>query len=597
MQPLTPWASTLLYPAGAFSWSGTPTKLAPAVTFITPNAPQGLSAQNLNYLLNQRDAILAQVAIGEWVAAVANWNPPLTDVGAPTLPVVTPLCACWDAYYEQWIVAGAAGSSAFLTCSYDGGKSYFPLAGAIPTPTVRSGISVATNPATGDLSLVRSDGTNCSVTQWAGGTGTPIDTVQPALASANLGTLAYFNGAFWFVGSSGFGGTSSWTGFSATSTSGAGVWANESGTLPASFASSGANPQQQFISAQSPTTLAVAMCGLVQGSSTSRLMSMTTSSGWADITPAVLGGTAQQIRGLCYEANDQLWGLLTQDASSNSYLYTSPDLATWTLVQTFTGFWSCGVAAIGAVFAVLVYDATAAEGGNRIVYSSTVATLGAGSTWSFAAYAEGISGEFSELPANPAGLLLGNAGAVQGSIAGGGVLGAANLVGSQLLRCQFATGGTVAASNIAGYSGAVPTATIAGAVSPGPPTPSIPSNLGPKANVTMTAGNNDNMPWGNLGVIRLDVTMTGAPGAATLGGIAGGTDGQVLELWFNFNQNVTIANLDGSDNAGNRIQTPTGVNTVMPAPGATSGNSIPFGYMRLVYDSALDGSSGGWRVS
>ena len=463
-QPIAPFAATPVYPAGASSWSGTPTKVAPAVTYLTPNQPQGLTAQNLNFLLNQRDAIASAVAIGMWAGAAANWNTPTVNVGAPSLPAAAPYCACFDAFFQQWIVAGEASANGpFLTCSYDGGKNFFPLAGAFPTPATRPiAFSVATNPTTGDLCAFRTDFSTCSVTRWAAGVGTPVDVSQSFLAGCDLGVLAFFDGDFWFVGSSGLL-AGSWTGFSASSSNGAGAWTNQSGTLPSGWGSSGANLVQQYIAAQSTTTLAVAMCGATPGTSTSRLMSMAAGGSWTDITPALLGGAAQEIRGLCYSVNDGLWGLLSQDASGNSYLYTSPDLATWTLVQKFTGFWSCGVAVIGSVWSVLVYNVTAEEGGNRIVYSQNVALSGAASTWTFGGYAEGINGESTSLPSNPCGLLLGNAGAVGGAIENG-IASAPNVVGSQMLRVEIfrfaGVGGTVASSGIAGFVGAIPTAPI-----------------------------------------------------------------------------------------------------------------------------------------
>lgn len=122
-----------------------------------------------------------------------------------------------------------------------------------------------------------------------------------------------------------------------------------------------------------------------------------------------------------------------------------------------------------------------------------------------------------------------------------------------------------------------------------------PSNLGPKSNQTLANGNNDNEAWGGLGVIRIDIT--GPTASCALRGIAGGADGQVLELWFNYNQQTTLSNLSSGSLPGNRFQTPTGVDTVMPAPGATSGHSIPYNYARLVYELDVDGGNGGWRVS
>jgi hypothetical protein len=475
MNPITPWATTPTYPAGANSWSGKPTKIPPSVTYMTPEQPQGLSAQNLNWQFNSFASIAGAVAVGQWMTAVANWNEPVPNIGAPSLPAVTPVTACWDAFGQQWIVAGGAGAiaQAILNFSYDG-KTWVPIAGAIPTPTTRPiGFAVATNPTTGDLPLFRSDGFTCSVTLWSGGVGTPTDTVQPFLAGCDQGILSYFNGGWQFVGTSDLIRQPNWTGFAATSANAVGTWTNATTSLPLAWQSGTSNSLLQLISAQSPTTLAVAMCGLTPGTSTSRLMAMTTASGWSDMTPALPGPSGQQYRGLCFAPNDQLWGLLTQDPSGNSYLYTSPDLSTWTLVQTLTGFWAGGVAAIGSVWALLVYNAAAAEGGNRVLYSGNVASLGAACTWNFAGYTEDVTGQGAELPFSPSGLFLSNAGAQGGAIAGG-IASAPNAIGSQLLRCETLRnvtngGGTVAASDIAGYSGFFPTTSPSGAAGGGVP--------------------------------------------------------------------------------------------------------------------------------
>jgi hypothetical protein len=147
-------------------------------------------------------------------------------------------------------------------------------------------------------------------------------------------------------------------------------------------------------------------------------------------------------------------------------------------VQTFTGFWSAGVAAVGSAWAVLVYNAAAEEGGNRVLYSGNVASLGAACTWSFAAYTESVTGSGRPLVASPVGMLLSNAGAQGGGICNG-VAGATNTVGSQLLRCELNTSGVVATSNIAGYAGFFPTAaTIAGTAAGATQQILIPINFG-----------------------------------------------------------------------------------------------------------------------
>lgn len=121
-----------------------------------------------------------------------------------------------------------------------------------------------------------------------------------------------------------------------------------------------------------------------------------------------------------------------------------------------------------------------------------------------------------------------------------------------------------------------------------------PTSIG-KSSQTLANGNNDNVAWGGLGVLR--IYITGPTASCALRGITGGTDGQAVELYFEFNQQVTLSNLNAGSSGGNRLQTPTGVDNVMPAPGAASGNSLPYNFARLEYDSTIDGGNGGWRVS
>ncbi len=440
-QSIAPYASTPLYPAGAPDWSGTPTKVAPAANYATPNVP--VRAQEWNYILNQRDAILAGIALGTWATAVANWNEPTSNLGGPVVQNC-PTAACWDAYSGQWMVACEVPDTTVqptLMCSPDG-KTWRNIASGI-TGASRVPLAIATNPTTGDIALMRSDGATTSISRWAGGTGAMADTVQGFLAGVDQGVMTYWNGAFWLVGATNLL-SASWTGAAATSTSGAGAWTNGTGALPVGFASGTGNPILEWLSAQNSTTLVIAMCGLTVGTSTSRLMTQNTLAPgtWTDITPAALGGSSKQIRGLAYSANDGLWGLLAVD-SSNSYLYTSPDLTTWTLAHTFTGYSATGLAVIGSVWAVLAWWNALGQGGNRILFSTDVALNGASSSWQFGGYGEDRSGQATIPAVNPAGLLLSN--------------------GQQLLRCEILRlqlaglpGGMVGASTIAGFVGNVP---------------------------------------------------------------------------------------------------------------------------------------------
>jgi len=76
--------------------------------------------------------------------------------------------------------------------------------------------------------------------------------------------------------------------------------------------------------------------------------------------------------------------------------------------------------------------------------------------------------------------------------------------------------------------------------------------------------------------------LTGATGAVTLTGIVAPNDvlAQTLDIMFDFNQQVTIANNSGLSTAGNRILTPTGADLLFPPAGA-------FATVRLRYSTTL----------
>jgi|LakMenEpi12Oct12_1017442.scaffolds.fasta_scaffold01614_1 hypothetical protein len=72
------------------------------------------------------------------------------------------------------------------------------------------------------------------------------------------------------------------------------------------------------------------------------------------------------------------------------------------------------------------------------------------------------------------------------------------------------------------------------------------------------------------------VKFTGST-ATTLNGITAGRDGQILMLWNNTGQNMTVTHESASASAANRIVTATGSNFV------TTGNGSAF----FIYDAGL----------
>jgi hypothetical protein len=155
-----------------------------------------------------------------------------------------------------------------------------------------------------------------------------------------------------------------------------------------------------FLSAAGPdgggnTAMLVGMCG-ASTSDTSRLALLTgmlnpppgaqPTFKANDITPSVLSGKV--LSGIAYDVQAALWGMVCWDATT-TYVYSTPDLVTWTLVHSNPGATpSGGLAIIGSVWAYQLteVDTTASAQQDRLMISPNVAGLGASSTWSTANY-------------------------------------------------------------------------------------------------------------------------------------------------------------------------------------------------------------------
>lgn len=394
--PIVPWAQTANFPAGGNPWSGTPTKVAPAYTFFTPNQPP--SAQELNYILNARDIALASVSASSALDTASNWGPVAFDSSGSARNVQG---AAYDPCYGRWL-AVCYTTTASIIESHDmkvwdtlsvgslpnntftpSGMSVYPTTGTIMY--FQSGAGPTTNLVRVTVPAASASGTRVATSQsWA----------QRGGATMNLAAMAYFYGAntpaMYIFGVSGYsaGSTSAFSGFAAVDagSDGAGTWTDLHTSLPGTFAS-GTHLISKIEIAQSANTMVVALCGDLPGlnplpGGNSFLMSVAANGTMADVTPSFIGSSLS-IRGVAYSVADGLWGIVTTENSispTHASLYVSPDLVNWTLVATISNTVGIALAVVRNAWAVLTSDVnrvTTALGGSvansgRIVVLSGV---------------------------------------------------------------------------------------------------------------------------------------------------------------------------------------------------------------------------------
>lgn len=392
-------------------------------TFNTP--PEGL-ADRTAYLYSQR-----------YAQALANWRPKNANLlgTSGSTPTVTLTAACWDPIFGQWLLGYIGSSNLGNAASWDGGQTW------VGSPRGRTGrgwytsdqapVAIAVSPLSG----------TCCALSLNTGAGLPVNinrtthtssvaTTQSFLAGQVIGAMIFFSGygsgsgEFVYVGASSVSG-GTFTGAAATSADGAGAWLNATSGLPSGWGGSSiTNVPIAFLADQSPTAAVFALCAATPGASgnTSRLLQMSVAGAFTDITPSFLGGTAKQIRGLAYSSLLNLWGILAIDGS-NSYLYTSPDLNTWTLVHTFTGYLCHGLTVIGAAWSTLAsYTGSEYTDGTTGILVSTDVSHGTTCTWQVADYfdSNGLNNVIAAGSAATMGRMLSSGSQAMALVVGGG---------------------------------------------------------------------------------------------------------------------------------------------------------------------------------
>lgn len=372
-----------------YPWSGQPTKVAPVYTYFTPG--QTPTASELNSLFNIRDAAInatityaASLALGNWKPPVATFDPGSiggTDPGALTVQSVA-----WDSLLQRWVIAAVGGGAAYLFATHSSGDvldTITPGPGGAAADV--GGVLAGACDAAGNTVFFKTFSISGPATRTSClrtiASGPIVDTTQTFLntltqaAVQGLGASGFLMVGFEQAGST-------YTGHLAVSANGAGVWTDDTSSLPATWQTGTGVVQgvvcgfDSTLASTSPVMFGMCLLGssrLIAGSPTI-----------ADITPSFL--TTRNIKGIAYNTVLGVWGILCDDGAG-VYLYTSPDQVTWTLAKTFQALASGGLQAIGGVWVaqLTIVDPGGFPAGNdRIVLSAD-----GGSTWTTASYAMG----------------------------------------------------------------------------------------------------------------------------------------------------------------------------------------------------------------
>jgi hypothetical protein len=325
------WANTANYPAGGNSWSATPTKVNPNYTYVTPGVP--VSAQEINFLLNG----IALEAAQSTAVGPANWGAIVSSTtvlgGGYSFGA-----AAYDGPNDLWSIAGSNGTNTVVSYTINNGISWnaFVTIGAFFNVA-----SMATDGVHTFLTYVKAGGIN-----GGGGENTSITNATGANSNALLvyTPTPEFATLFWYASASLFvtvmsanNSTTTAHGYAMSSPTALAL-TDRTSALPAVWQAS-TNHIGALFNAIGPTDMLVSAAGVTPSTDTSRIMHVTFPGSVLTFTDLSLpaGISTGAITGLAYNQAQGQWGVLSTNLAGNSLFYTTSDLVTWTLQNTFTG--------------------------------------------------------------------------------------------------------------------------------------------------------------------------------------------------------------------------------------------------------------------
>jgi len=359
------WATEATYASGVSA--GQPTKVPPTGDVWIPSTP--VTAPQMNYLLNadaQDHVALLALSVAQ---GFMNWAVGL----APPVDGTFVTSGQWDAvaydsFYQRWVAIDGSPTSTQV-CGYDSvdmGKTWvqhFALTGVGGPSTNCNVLGFAADIAGNAIVLFAdhaglSGGTETCLANLyqQGGFSTPLP-LATSLATNGLVFAEPTGTGAQFVAISA---TQSGGSFTATAykvvPNGISNPTDTALTLPAGWAS-GTNHIGQFFSAPSVglgETL-IAMAGATPGTDTAQLLMVVwTGSAYTFTSETFAALSGQIITGIARSDAAGLWAVMAYDGT-HSHLYTSPDLATWTLQGTYS-WQSTGLASIGSTWIILQAD-------------------------------------------------------------------------------------------------------------------------------------------------------------------------------------------------------------------------------------------------
>jgi hypothetical protein len=357
---------------------------------------------------------IAQSALARVLSsACSNWKAS-SSMGSVSTAVVD-----WDPTNMRWVSAGNAGPAALLA-THDSGTTWANV-------HTTSGVAIAVTATNlfGDIVM------------FMGGASDTFNKIDASgnLAFGNASVLGNVTGAAMDYFLCEFGGNVANThtfAFKQTGGTFAAMWlfrqdgagtfpgmTNNTAQLPAGFASGTlhvgqilvANTTKKQRTAVPGDIQVVAYCGATPGTDAPKLMNVTsqgsgTPMNITDITANIPApGPSVIITGLAYDEDNFLWALAhsTTPGAGGTYLYSSQNLVSWTLVHQFSGYPAgnfAGVACVSGVWAVWVGANTLTSdttNSNRVLYSWDVFKKGGSSLWR-SAQGMSLAPQMSTLP-------------------------------------------------------------------------------------------------------------------------------------------------------------------------------------------------------